>query len=76
MPNDILYPSNLKITAHHEAGHAVVAKLFTWPVEEMVLYTEPAGNWGGCTYENRPLAKMFGDRIKDFQVDRLKLQVV
>ncbi len=52
MPNDILYPSNLKIAAHHEAGHAVVAKLFTWPVEGMVLSTDPAGNWGGCTYEN------------------------
>ena len=24
MPNDVLYPSNLKITANHEAGHAIV----------------------------------------------------
>ena len=52
MQNDILYPSNLKITANHEAGHAVVAKLLTWPIEEMVLYTDPVGNWGGCTSEN------------------------
>ncbi|HET8909877.1 MAG TPA: hypothetical protein VFN23_00335 [Ktedonobacteraceae bacterium] len=44
MQNGTLYPSNLEITARHEAGHAVVAKLFTWSVEEMVLYADPADN--------------------------------
>lgn len=54
MRNDVPvpYPSNLKIAANHEAGHAVVAKLFTWSVERMVLYTDPGGNWGGCNEED------------------------
>jgi hypothetical protein len=52
MQNDILYLSNLKITANHEIGHAVVAKLFTWSVERMVLYTDTEGIWGGCVNED------------------------
>jgi hypothetical protein len=68
MQNDTLYPSNLKITANHEAGHAVVAKLFTWLVEEMLLYTDPAGNWGGCTYEN--VVRQFDPLWLNLNLDR------
>jgi hypothetical protein len=40
-------PADLGFGAYHEVGHTVVAKLVGRPITNILLYTNPMGDWGG-----------------------------
>ena len=50
MQNDTLYPSNLKITANHEAGHAVVWHIVGGLIEEVWIASSQTGYGGYCRF--------------------------